>query len=288
MKRVVLFLATWVISLGAFAFTPDQYASQVIQKDLPRSLRWFGKIVEAQQMNQVEVYGLYQASLPETQVNHQLGISVKGSVERMLLLLDGARYYEQIQRAPLEYQNKKEVVLRILQATKDQMDRFQYGEDPQVLLDEWKTLNVTDIAKFSADLVETFTETQRLLNSPVIAPVEQRVDAQQVIPAEESAAGVEMVAAESTAEQVAEATTPAPTPEIAATPREVIAPTPTPNPDSFETQRFSSYIQNAEAGKIAGECQNAIVWKTDQAESCQSDDTLECDRSYARQCKKLQ
>lgn len=293
MKRVVLFLATWVISLGALAFTPDQYASQVIQKDLPRSLRWFGKIVEAQQMSQVEVYGLYQASLPETQVNQQLGISVKGSVERMLLLLDGARYYEQIQRAPLEYQNKKEIVMRILQATKDEMDRFQYGEDPQVLLDEWKSLGVTDIAKFTADLVETFTETQRLLNSLVIAPVEQRVDAQQAMPAEDSAAGVEMVTAEPTSENTTVATptskqTPASDLEVANAPKEVIAPTPTPIPESFENQRFSSYIQNAEAGKVAGECQNAILWKTDQAESCQSDDTLECDRSYARQCKKLQ
>jgi hypothetical protein len=294
MKRVVLFLATWVISLGALAFTPDQYASQVIQKDLPRSLRWFGKIVEAQQMSQVEVYGLYQAALPETQVNQQLGISVKGSVERMLLLLDGARYYEQIQRAPLDYQNKKEIVIRVLQATKDEMDRFQYGEDPQVLLDEWKSLGVTDIAKFSADLVETFTETQRLLSSPVIAPVEQRVDAQQVILSEDSAAGVEMVAAEPATENTVVAATPvpvqtpAPAVETAAAPKEVIAPTPTPNSDSFENQRFNSYVQSAEAGKVAGECQNAILWKTDQAESCQSDDTLECDRSYARQCKKLQ
>lgn len=281
MKRVVLFLATWVISLGALAFTPDQYAAQVIQKDLPRSLRWFGKIVEAQQMSQVEVYGLYQAALPETQVNQQLGISVKGSVERMLLLLDGARYYEQIQRAPLDYQNKKEVVLRVLQATKDEMDRFQYGEDPQVLLDEWKTLNVADIAKFTADLVETFAETQRLLSSPVIAPVEQRVDAQQALPTDESSEGVEVVVSETPSEVVA------PVVEAVA-PKEVIAPTPTPSPDSFETQRFNSYVQNAEAGKVAGECQSAQVWRTDQAESCQSDDTLECDRSYARQCKKLQ
>lgn len=297
MKRVVLFLATWVISLGALAFTPDQYAAQVIQKDLPRSLRWFGKIVEAQKMSQVEVYGLYQAALPETQVNQQLGISVKGSVERMLLLLDGARYYEQIQRAPLDYQNKKEVVLRVLQATKDEMDRFQYGEDPQVLLDEWKTLNVTDIAKFTADLVETFAETQRLLNSPVIAPVEQRVDAQQVLSDDESSEGVEVVVSEAASEvvaPVAELATPEPAvaepaaPLASATPTEIIAPTPTPSPDSFETQRFNSYVQNAEAGKVADECQSAQVWRTDQAESCQSDDTLECDRSYARQCKKLQ
>ncbi|MBS1970597.1 MAG: hypothetical protein JSU04_09825 [Bdellovibrionales bacterium] len=302
MKRVVLFLAAWMISLGtmavALAYTPDQYASQVLQKDLPRSLRWFGKITEAQQMSQAEVYNLYQSSLPETQVNKQLGISVKGSVERMVLLLDGARYFEQVQRAPLDYQNKKEIVMRVLQATKDEMDRFQYGEDPQVLLDEWKSLGVTDIAKFTADLVETFTETQKLLNSPVIAPVEQRVDAQQVLSGDESTSGVEMVTAEeepaATTEAVVATPSPTPAPQVAvvatpvSAPAEVIAPTPTPIADSFENQRFSSYVQSAEVGKIAGECQNAILWKTDQAESCQSDDTLECDRSYARQCKKLQ
>ncbi len=300
MKWVVLFLAAWVISMGtmavALAYTPDQYASQVLQKDLPRSLRWFGKITEAQQMSQAEVYNLYQSTLPETQVNKQLGISVKGSVERMVLLLDGARYFEQVQRAPLDYQNKKEIVMRVLQATKDEMDRFQYGEDPQVLLDEWKSLGVTDIAKFTADLVETFTETQKLLNSPVIAPVEQRVDAQQVLSGDESASGVEMVTTDpaATTEVVTPTPSPTPAPKVAvaaipvSTPAEVIAPTPTPIPDSFENQRFSSYVQSAEAGKIAGECQNAILWKTDQAESCQSDDTLECDRSYARQCKKLQ
>jgi hypothetical protein len=296
MKRVVLFLAAWVISLGAtaLAYTPDQYATQVLQKDLPRSLRWFGKIAEAHQMSQADVYNLYQSALPETQVNKQLGISVKGSVERMVLLLDGARYFEQVQRAPLDYQNKKEVVMRILQATKDEMDRFQYGEDPQVLLDEWKSLGVTDFAKFTADLVEVFTETQRLLGTPAIAPVEQRVDAQQLLSADEAPAGVEMVVSESAAEQGAETVAAAPTEVVAAsaisepTSTEVIAPTPTPSQDSFEVQRFSSYVESAEAGKIAGECQNAILWKTDQAESCQSDDTLECDRSYARQCKKLQ
>lgn len=277
MKRVVLFLAALVTSLGALAFTPDQYASQVLQKDLPRSLRWFGKMAQAPEFSQVEVYGLYQEALPETQVNQQLGISVKGSVERMLLLLDGARYFEQVRAGSLDYQNKKEIVTRILQTTKDQMDRFQYGEDPQVLLEQWMSLGVTDFTKFTADLVETFTETQRLLSLPVIAPVEQRVDA-QVMPTEElPPSNVEVIMGEQTIE-VVETEAPAVTTVMVA-----------PEPEgSFEKQRFNSYVQSAESGQIADECQTASVWKTDQAESCQSDDTLECDRSYARQCKKLQ
>lgn len=276
MKRVVLFFAALVTSLGALAFTPDQYAGQVLQKDLPRSLRWFGKMAQSHELNQVEVYGLYQAALPETQVNHQLGISVKGSVERMLLLLDGARYFEQVRSGSLDYQNKKEIVTRVLQTTKDQMDRFQYGEDPQILLEEWMSLGVMDFAKFTADLVETFTETQRLLSLPVIAPVEQRVDA-QVMPTDENVSEVDVVVAEQTIEIAV------PAPATAA------APSATPVPEeSFEKQRFNSYVQSAESGQVAGECRNAYIWKTDQAESCQSDDTLECDRSYARQCKKLQ
>jgi hypothetical protein len=273
MKRAILFLATWVISLGALAFTPDQYAAQVLQKDLPRSVRWFGKIIEAQQMNQFEVYNIYQAALPETQVNKQLGISVKGSIERMVLLLDGAHYFEQVQRGSLEYQNKKEVMIRILQATKDQMDRFQYGEDPQILLEEWKALGVVNIAKFAVDLVETFTETQKLLNSPAIAPGAQGVDVQETT--DDAGASTELVENQQGSSE-------------AAAVRAVAEPSPAPDPDSFETQRFNSYVQSAEGGKISGECQNAQIWKTDQAESCRSDETLECDRSYARQCKKLQ
>jgi len=278
MKRVALLLVTWLISLGALAFTPDQFATQVLQKDLPRSLRWFGKIVDAQQMGQVEVYNLYQDALPLTQVNQQLGISVKGSVERLILMLDGARYYDQVQRAPLEYQNKKDALLHVLQVTKDELDRFQYGEDPQVLLEEWRSLNVTDIAKFTADLVEIFMETQRLITSPVVVEAE----------------GVEVVATESevaSSEEVAVTPTPSPAesaPTLAVAPASTPVPTPTPFLDSFETQRFNSYVQNAENGSVAGECKSAQVWRTDQAESCQSDDTLECDRSYARQCKKLQ
>jgi len=278
MKRAGIFLFIWVFSLGAFGFTPDQYATQVLQKDLPRTLRWFAKIVDSQQLSQVEVYGLYQSTMPEAQENKQSGISVKGSVERMILLLDGARYFEQIQKAPIEYQNKKEIVMRALQATKDQMDRFAYGEDPQVLLDEWRALAITDIGKFTADLVETFMETQRILNTPVMAAVEQKVDAQSVQPpTEENTSGVEMVVThqEATEPAVAEPVTP-PAPVVVQT------------DSSFEQERFNSYVQLAEAGKVANECQDARVWKTDQAESCQSDDTLECDRSYARQCKKLQ
>jgi hypothetical protein len=259
MKRVVFFFLSLLFSWSALALSPDQYALQVLQKDIPRSLRWFGQITQAQSLAQVEVYELYRGALPEAQENQQEGISVKGSMDRMILLLDGARYFEQVQKASVEFQNKKEMILRILQATKDEMDRFQFGEDPQNLLEEWQSLGVKDFEKFTADLVETYVELQKILSEPVLVAVEQKVDAQiesEELPVNES--GVEVV------ENV---------------PQEE---------PSFEKQRFDAYIQSAEAGKVAGECAGATLWKTDQAESCQNDSSLECDRNYARQCKKLQ
>jgi hypothetical protein len=263
MKRVVFFflflLLSWGVLPQAMALTPDQYALQVLQKDVPRSLRWFGRITQAHTLSQVEVYELYREALPEAQENQQEGISVKGSVDRMILLLDGARYFEQVQKAPVEFQNKKEMILRILQATKDEMDRFQFGEDPQNLLEEWQGLGVKDFEKFTADLVETYIELQKILGEPVMVAVEQKVDAQ--IEAEDAMGNDSGV--------------------------EVVENAPQEEP-SFEKQRFDAYIQSAEAGKIAGECQGALLWKTDQAESCQNDSSLECDRNYARQCKKLQ
>ncbi|HEY8272299.1 MAG TPA: hypothetical protein VIG33_15515, partial [Pseudobdellovibrionaceae bacterium] len=123
----------------------------------------------------------------------------------------------------------------------------------QTLIEEWRNPNVhsygTDIAKFASDLVEVFTAVQKFLHSSEIAVVE---------PIENSSSG---------------AFSPEGPAEIE---------------ESFESQRLQSYIDSAEGGKVADECQNASVWQTDQAELCQSDDALECDRSYARQCKKLQ
>lgn len=289
MKRVVLFFLTGVLSLltvrGALAFSPDQYALQVLQKDVPRSLRWFSKAAQSEELSQLEVYELYQSALPESQANEQLGISAKGSVERLLLLLEGARYFEQVQKAPLDFQNKKEVVNRTLQVAKDEMDRFQYGEDPQNLIEEWRIqafqLYGMDFAKFSADMVETFVEVQKLLSAPVMVDVEQRVDAQVQNEdpnehSDEDPAEVEVVHTEIFSEApVAVATS-------------ALIEEPPLVEESFETQRLKSYVDSAEAGRVAGECLSAQVWQTDQAASCQSDDTVECDRSYARQCKKLQ
>ncbi|WP_413288033.1 hypothetical protein [Bdellovibrio sp. HCB337] len=301
MKWVVVFFLTLFTSWGALAAAPNDYALQVLQKDLPRSLRWFGRMNQAQNLSQVEVYELYRSTLPEAQGNQQQGISVKGSIERMLLLLEGARYFEQIQKAPVEFQNKKEITMRVLQAAKDEMDRFQFGEDPQVLLEEWRSFGLTDFERLSADLVETFTEVQRLLNEPVMVALEQKVDAQSPVEgADEGQSAVEVVGndVESTESLVAaDKKEDGTAPVVAAAPTPVVevAPAPTPEPTpmnpteiAFEKQRFTSYIQSAEAGQVAGECKDARTWKTDQAESCQSDDSLECDRSYARQCKKLQ
>jgi hypothetical protein len=269
MKRALFFFAALLISWEASADTADQYALQVLKKDLPLSLRWFGKAAQSEQLDSVEVYSLYQSALPEAQVNKQLGISTKDSVDRMLILLDGARNFEQVQKAPVDFQNKKEIVNRALQVTKDGLDRFQYGEDPQNLIEEWRVqgfqLYGRDFSKFVSDLVETFSEVQRLLSSPVtvVATVaaEQKEDVSEE--AVENQPEVEML-------------TSLPIDENAG------------DEDSFEVQRLKSYIGSAETGTVAGECQNALVWKTDQAESCQSDESLECDRSYARQCKKLQ
>ncbi|HEY8269777.1 MAG TPA: hypothetical protein VIG33_02735, partial [Pseudobdellovibrionaceae bacterium] len=130
MKWVSCYLVAVLFSWGALAYTPDQYAQQVVQKDLPVSLRWFGKAAQSERLSQVEIYDLYQSALPATQVNKQLGISIKGSIERMLILLDGARYFEQVQKASEEFQNKKELVSKTLQIANDEMNRFQYGEDP--------------------------------------------------------------------------------------------------------------------------------------------------------------
>lgn len=301
MKWVVVFFLALLTSWGAFAASPNEYALQILQKDLPRTLRWIGRVNQAQSLSQVEVYELYRSALPEAQGNQQQGISVKGSVERMILLLEGARYFEQIQKAPVDFQNKKEVVMRVLQAAKDEMDRFQFGEDPQVLLEEWRSFGLTDFEKITADMVETFAELQRLLNEPVIVAVEQKVDAQSVQEnLEETESAVEvvgndteatenLVAVDKKEDEIVPVVAVAPAPVTEAAP----APTPEPTPVNpieiaFEKQRFTSYIQSAEAGQVAGECKDARVWKTDQAESCQSDDSLECDRSYARQCKKLQ
>jgi len=298
MKRALIFLLTMLATClllpkTAFAVTPDLYALQVLQRDLPQSMRWLGRLSQANNLGQAEVYELYHSALSEAQANQQSGISVKGSIERMLLLMEGARYFEQIQQAPLDFQNKKESSLRLLQAAKDQLDRTQFGEDPQVLLEEWQKQGFTDFAKNSADLVEVFTQVQKLLSQPVIAKIEQNVDAQAEtesndevetakssevtpVPTPASAISTEAVAASSVATTVADEDSQASVESASTT------------TDDFEKQRFASYVESAESGKVAEECKGAAVWQTEKRESCQSDDSLECDRSYARQCKKLQ
>ncbi|MGZ3745274.1 MAG: hypothetical protein ACXWRE_16470 [Pseudobdellovibrionaceae bacterium] len=255
MKWMILFSLTLLLADGVIAYTPEQYAQQVVQKDLPFSLRWFGKIASSDRLSQVEVYELYQSALPETQVNKQLGISVKAAIGRMLVLLDGARYFEEIQKAPVDFQSKKEGVNKVLQLANDEVNRFQYGEDPQALIEEWRAqssqLYGADFTKFASDLVEVFTAVEKFLTSSEVEGL-----------AEEEA-GVERESFGENEENEE-------------------------NEEFFETQRFQSYIESAEEGKIAEECQSALAWKTDQAEFCQNDDFLECDRSYARQCKKLQ
>lgn len=282
MQRLFLFLLILMASSlaqpqAALALAPEQYALQVLQKDLPQAIRWFGQLSEASKKSQAEVYSLYQSALPEAQTNHQKGISTKGSIERMLLLLEGARYFEQVQKAPLSFQNKKELVLKALQNSKDQLDRIGFGEDPQILLEEQKAkeTEIKDATQFSADLVEVFTELQKLLSQPAMVALENSLEADAEAETETATVQTEIVA-----ETESEIET-----EIA-----LIEPPKTADKEelSFETQRFVSYIETAESGKVAEECLSAKKWKTDRAESCQSDESVECDRSYARQCKKLQ
>jgi hypothetical protein len=261
MKRLALFLLTLIFSTLilpriALALSPQEYAAQVIERDLPQTVRWFTQVSEASNKSQAEVYSLYQSALPEAQANHQQGISVKGSVDRMLLLLEGARYFEQIQQAPVEFQNRKDLVLRVLQGAKDQLDRTQFGEDPQVLLEEWygAVAGMGDVPKFAAELGQVFTELQKRLSLPVLKPTENSAD---------RVAEVDVVV---TGEDPGDAAT----------------------DDNFEQQRFSSYVQAMEVGAVADECQRAVEWKTDRSESCRADAAVECDRNYARQCKKLQ
>ena len=280
MKRVMIFLLTLLLTALilpgiALALSPDQYALQVIQRDLPQAVRWFGEVGTAGSKTQAEVYSIYQSALPEAQKNHQQGISVKGSVERMLLLLEGSRYFEQVQRGSLDFQNKKETTMRILQGAKDQLDRTQFGEDPQVLLEEWfgAVAGMGDPAKFSADVIEVFTELQRLLSDPVMIPVTAKVDATSAddLPNTANVASTEAVATDGD---------PAAVSAMVESGEKL--------DQSFELQRFSSYLQSVESGSVANECQAATVWQTDRAESCTKDDPIECDRNYARSCKKLQ
>ncbi len=266
MKRVIFFFTVMLISWGALADSPAQYALQILEKDLPSGLHWFSKIAQSDELSQSEVYNLYQSALPEIQANKQQGVSVKGSIERMLILLDGARYFEQVQKAPLDFQNKKELVNSVLQMTKDEMDLVQYGKDPEKLFEERHTQGLqtygVDFAKFSSDLTEVFTDMQRLLSNTETVASEENIDSQiQNVNQVQSEDFPEDNNADNS-EDLSE--------------------------ESFEGQRLKSYIDSAEVGKVADECLSAEMWQTDAAESCQSDDSLVCDRSYARQCKKLQ
>lgn len=238
MKWVAFFLLVILSSsLGTLALNQDQYVQQVLQKDIPISLRWFEGLSRASQLSQVEVYELYRLALPETRENNHQGISIKGSIERMILLLEATQYFAQVQNASIEYHERKENLLMLLQSAKDGLDRFDFGEDPQSLLEEWVSLGAGPFEAFTSEVVEVFLHLQKLLEGFAMAPDGEKREGDH---------------------------------------------------SAFEKLRFESYLGSVESGNVAEECQVAFVWKTDQASSCRSDESPECDRNYARQCKRLQ
>lgn len=224
-----------LISWGAGAFSSQEYALEVAQKDGPRTLQWLTRLNGASQLSPVDLFELYRSALPESQDNQQLGISIKGSLERMILFLEGAGYLPRVQDAAEEFQHKKQRVLETLQMAKDGLDRFEFGEDPQILWESWQGGAGLNFAQFTNEYPEVLGEIQRRLAEPPPASEEK----------------------------------PAPTP-------------------SFEEQRFEAYTESALAGQVAEECQGAALWRTDLAPSCSSDESLDCDRRYARECKRLQ
>ncbi|MBK9321429.1 MAG: hypothetical protein IPM97_00480 [Bdellovibrionaceae bacterium] len=259
MKRALIFTLTltlfWLgLPATVNAVTPEVYSSQILKKDLPHAQAWLRRLAEASSFTLVDTYSFYQSALPELQENHHQGISVRGSLERMLLLLEGARYFPQVEQAPLEFHNKKESILKVLQIAKDHLDRMQIGEDPQVLLEEWAAATTAQKlgSEFEADLLAVFSEMQRLL----IPSSEQDTNS-------ESSQVAEVQAIDTENDRIF-------------------------SDQKFEEQRFSSYVQTAEGPILAEECQAPLRWKTERAEFCEGDDFLECDRNYARQCKKLQ
>lgn len=293
MKRAFVFALTLVLFCMALpatviALTPEHYAVQVLKKDLPQALAWLKRLAEASSLTQPEAYSFYQSALPEVQENHHQGISVKGSLERMLLLLEGARYFPQAAQAPIEFLDKKEHILKILQIAKDHLDRMQIGEDPQVLLEEWaaSTSGNNLGAKFETELLAVFIEMPRLLSqAPAAVAAEEIPEGSGEVVFSEASGSAEIALTDET-QVLTESTT---KPESQAEVQVVVTKSEQSLQDqSFEEQRFSSYVQMAEAATISGECSGATLWKTDRAESCQSDDSIECDRNYARQCKKLQ
>lgn len=278
MKRI-LFLFIWLLSGISWGATPREYSTQVLQKDLPQIATWYQGLSSAQSLGQVEVYELYRQAMPDPQPNQQSGISVQGSVGRALLLLDGASYFSLSQQASPELQKQKEAVVATLQAVKDQLDRFQFGEDPQNLWDEWQKSHPPGDDGFVKNLTDVLTQTQQMMvqiDGMSVGSVV--VEAEYTTPGTDDDDGHASVEAEQTS---SEPVAPAPDDSIE---------TPTVKEagvDGFELQRFSSYIENAETGSTAPECQNATSWQTDKAGPCDKDETAGCDRSYARQCKKL-
>lgn len=243
MKVPLYVLLILLISWGAGAFSSQEYALEVAQKDGPRALQWLTRLSAASQLSPVELFDLYRSALPESQDNQQLGISIKGSLERTILFLEGAAYLPRVQDAPEEFQHKKQRVLETLQTAKDGLDRFEFGEDPQILWESWQGGAGLNFTQFTSECPEVLGEIQRRLAEPPPAPEEKAAPAEG----------------------------------------EVAAPTP-----SFEEQRFEAYTESALAGQVAEECQGAALWRTDLAPSCSSDESLDCDRRYARECKRLQ
>lgn len=257
MKRLATLLILFVVtSFGAGLFptaralTPAEYAEQVLNKDLPRGLGWFEKVflvdgLPADQVNAEILTRLYAEALPAPQPNRQAGISPKGSIERVLLLLQGAALFSEVQGASPAYLTARDRVMKILQAAKDETDQIKFGERPEVVFAEWKELNVGNFAAFSDELETVLVETRRVLAS-------------MQLPSSTAAAADDVVRSESPATE-----------------------------PSFEVERFFSYVEASELGRIAPECESASEWATDQAVRCGSDESAQCDRKYARQCKKL-
>jgi hypothetical protein len=274
MKRLANLLILFVVtSVGAglfpaaYALTPAEYAEQVLNKDLPRGLGWFEKVflvdgLPADQVNAEILTRLYAEALPAPQPNRQAGISPKGSIERVLLLLQGAALFSEVQAASPAYLTARDRVMKILLAAKDGTDQIKFGERPEVVFAEWKELNVGNFAAFSDELETVLVETKRVLAS---------------IQVPSSTAPTTMAASSSGNEGS----------EASAAVDDVVRSEPPTTERSFEVERFFSYVEASELGRVAPECESASEWATDQAVRCGSDESAQCDRKYARQCKKL-
>jgi hypothetical protein len=278
----------------SIAITPDEYAQQVIDKDLPRSLGWLEKLNAVTTAEVPELPSLYREALPAPQPNWHSGISIKGSIERVLLLVDGSQLFSVVQGAPSNFQLARRRVQNVLQAAKDQTDQFKFGEAPAVLFQQWQKRGF-DFSSFSREIGLVMSEIHRLLADAMLNKAEtEQVNTGEVVATnsrpvtEDEAANQapEKVKAPLNEDQAATDEVPEVGPLMASTHSE--ASTEAQNPLSeFDQQRFFAYVEASETGRIAPECVNARTWSTDQASRCESDDKPGCDRIYARQCKKL-